>query len=48
MDESRGRIINSGAYAALYDLETELWKEGPDYFPSFYEDLVKLSPWQPA
>ena len=35
VDESRSRLIDSGAYAALYDLETELWKEGPDYFLSF-------------
>lgn len=43
-DESRNRIVDSGAYDALYDLETELWKEGPDYFLSFYEDLAKSAP----
>ena len=44
VDESRSRLIDSGAYAALYDLETELWKEGPDYFLSFYGDLARLRP----
>ena len=44
VDESRSRLIDSGAYAALYDLETGLWKEGPDYFLSFYGDLARLRP----
>lgn len=37
--ESRSRLIESGAYAAMYDLETGLWREGPDYFIGFYEGM---------
>lgn len=37
--ESRSRLIESGAYAAMYDLETGLWREGPDYFIGFYESM---------
>lgn len=35
--EARSKIINSNAYAALYDLETGLWGTGPDYFRDFYK-----------
>lgn len=35
--EARRKIINSNAYAALYDLETGLWGNGPDYFRDFYK-----------
>jgi len=35
--EARSKIINSNAYAALYDLETGLWGNGPDYFRDFYK-----------
>ena len=30
--EARSKIINSNAYAALYDLETGLRKKKPDYY----------------
>jgi hypothetical protein len=34
--EVRRAVINSPAYEALYDFDTELWKTGPDYFGSKY------------
>ena len=30
--EIRALVVESPAYAALYDFETGLWQEGPDYF----------------
>lgn len=30
--EIRARVVESPAYAALYDFETGMWQEGPDYF----------------
>lgn len=35
--EARSKIINSSAYTALYDFETGLWGNGPDYFRDFYK-----------
>lgn len=35
LQEARTKIINSNAYAALYDFETGLWETGPDYFRDF-------------
>ena len=32
----RSNIIHSPAYQALYDFDTGLWQEGPDYFIWFY------------
>lgn len=37
LQEARNKIINSNAYAALYDFETGLWESGPDYFRDFFE-----------
>lgn len=37
LQEARNKIINSNAYAALYDFETGLWETGPDYFRNFYK-----------
>ena len=31
-EQVRRKVIESPAYVALYDFETELWQEGPDYF----------------
>ncbi|WP_080797538.1 hypothetical protein [Arabiibacter massiliensis] len=31
-EQVRRKVIESPAYAALYDFETGLWQEGPDYF----------------
>jgi hypothetical protein len=33
--EARDRILNSKAYECLYDFESGLWMEGPDYFRDF-------------
>ena len=35
-DEVRSEIISSRAYEALYDFDTGLWQEGPDYFVDFF------------
>ena len=32
----RTAIISSGAYESLYDYDTGLWQEGPDYFIDFF------------
>ncbi|MCQ2464414.1 MAG: hypothetical protein MJ095_02380 [Oscillospiraceae bacterium] len=32
----RDEIIESGACDALYDFETGLWTQGPDYFIDFF------------
>jgi len=37
--EARRRLIESDAYSALYNPDTALWQEGPDYFRSFYKLL---------
>lgn len=30
----RALVVESPAYEALYDFETDMWQEGPDYFAS--------------
>ncbi len=35
-DEAMRRFTMSDAYVALFDYETGLWKEGPDYLYSFW------------
>lgn len=37
LQEARSKIIDSSAYTALYDFETGLWGNGPDYFRDFYK-----------
>ena len=37
--EASSRIINSPAYDALYNFDTGLWAQGPDYFRSFYQSV---------
>ena len=32
LEEARNIILESKAYECLYDFETGMWKEGPDYF----------------
>ena len=34
--EARERLVTSRAYQCLYDFDSKLWMEGPDYFRSFY------------
>ena len=36
IEEARNRLLGSKAYDCLYDLESNLWMEGPDYFLDFY------------
>ena len=36
IEDVRSDIIESGAYDALFNFDTGLWKEGPDYFIEFY------------
>lgn len=43
LQEARNKIINSNAYAALYDFETGLWESGPDYFRDFFRRMVCIS-----
>lgn len=40
LQEARNKIINSNAYAALYDFETGLWENGPDYFRDFLQRMI--------
>ena len=35
--EARERLVTSKAYECLYDFDSKLWMEGPDYFRSFYK-----------
>ena len=35
--EARDAILNSSAYEDLYNLDTRLWAEGPDYFREYYK-----------
>lgn len=36
VSDVRDEIIESGAYDALYDFDTGLWTQGPDYFIDFF------------
>lgn len=38
---ARKRLLESSACESLYDAETELWQEGPDYFRDFYQTTIK-------
>lgn len=39
VSEAREKLLNSRACELLYNFETDLWKEGPDYFRDFYRKL---------
>lgn len=43
ISEARTRLISSVAYKALYDFDTNLWQEGPDYLLDFYYKTNKKS-----
>jgi hypothetical protein len=43
ISEARTRLISSVAYKALYDYETNLWQEGPDYLLDFYYKTIEKS-----
>ncbi|MCD8120458.1 MAG: hypothetical protein LUE29_13460 [Lachnospiraceae bacterium] len=32
------KFASSRTYAAIFDFETGIWKEGPDYFMDLYEE----------
>ena len=34
--EARDAIVSSKAYSCLYDFDSKLWMEGPDYLRDFY------------
>lgn len=36
-EEALLRFTASNAYEALFDYETEIWKEGPDYLLNLYD-----------
>ena len=36
-EEARDALLGSKAYHCLYDFDTKLWMEGPDYFRDFYQ-----------
>ena len=40
LQEARSKFIKSKAYDALYDFETGLWANGPDYFRAFYKSMA--------
>ncbi len=34
------RFTQSRIYDALFDFDTEIWKEGPDYLVSLYDQCI--------
>ena len=42
--QARNKIISSGAYDCLYNFETGLWMEGPDYFRCFVRQMENKGP----
>lgn len=45
--EARDRLLESKAYECLYDPDTNLWMEGPDYFLDFYRRMEQRKREQP-
>ena len=41
IEESRNRLLSSNACKCLYDFDSGLWKEGPDYFLDYYRRSEK-------
>ena len=41
IDSVRSELICSDAFEALYDFDTGLWQEGPDYFLSYYGGIER-------
>ena len=39
-DEAMKQYGESESYAALFDYDTELWKEGPDYLLEWFEEEI--------
>lgn len=42
IDEARHILVNSSMYKMLYDFDTGLWCEGPDYLRDTYERSKNL------
>lgn len=42
VSEVRDQMIDSGAYDALYDFDTGLWTQGPDYFIDFFLKMKRV------
>ena len=42
VSEVRDQMIESGAYDALYDFDTGLWTQGPDYFIDFFLKMKRV------
>ena len=40
--EVRDAILNSGAYEDLYNLDSRLWTEGPDYFRAYVKKTIEI------
>ncbi len=38
-EEAMMKFTDSPAYDALFDFDTEIWKEGPDYLMQLFEDV---------
>lgn len=36
IEESRNRLLSSNACKCLYNFDSGMWMEGPDYFLDFY------------
>lgn len=41
-DEALLRFTESNAYEILFDFETEVWKEGPDYLMMLFEEALEM------
>lgn len=41
ISEARHQIFSSRACESLYNFNTKLWGEGPDYFLAFYDAVRK-------
>lgn len=41
LEEARNQILMSKACESLYNFNTRLWAEGPDYFLAFYDAIEK-------
>lgn len=39
-EEAMLRFTESNAYEILFDFETEVWKEGPDYLMMLFEEAL--------
>ena len=46
--EARDRLLESKAYECLYNPDTNLWMEGPDYFLDFYRRMEERKIDQPV